>query len=114
MIALKSSAGATATLEPLGDGRFKVSGPLNAGTAGALLERSAELFKDVSNLDLDLSGVPEGDSAGLALLIEWLRVARKNKQQIHFANLPQQIAALAVISEVAELLVPDASQRPAS
>lgn len=114
MIALQASAGAAATLESLGAGRFKVSGPLNAETAGALLERSEELFADAGDLDLDLSGVPEGDSAGLALLIEWLRVARKNKQPIRFANLPRQIAALAAISEVAELLVPEASQRPAS
>ena len=114
MIALKSSAAATATLAPLGDGRFKVSGALNAETVGALLERSEESFKGSPKLELDLAGVPEGDSAGLALLIEWLRLARQNKQDIHFANVPAQIAALAVISEVEELLAPGASQGAAS
>jgi len=108
---LKSAAAGTATLEALGNGRFKLSGPLNAETVGALLERSEELFKGSARLDLELAGVPEGDSSGLALLIEWLRLARQNKQDIHFANLPTQIAALAKISEVDELLVNNSSQR---
>lgn len=108
---LKSAATGTATLEALGNGRFKLSGPLQAETVSALLERSEALFKGCPKLDLELADVLEGDSAGLALLIEWLRLARQNKQEIHFANLPTQIAALAKISEVDELLVNNSSQR---
>jgi phospholipid transport system transporter-binding protein len=93
-----------ATLEALDNGRFKVHGALNAETATALLERSEAAFRGFGTLDIDLAGVPEGDSAGLALLIEWIRLARTQKQQIHFKNLPPQIAALARISEVEELL----------
>lgn len=100
----KAATGATATLEALGNGRFKIRGPLNAETVSALLERSDELFKGTTKLELDLSGVPEGDSAGLALLIEWLRLAKQHQQELHYANLPTQIAALAKISEVEELL----------
>jgi len=77
---------------------------LNAETVTALLDRSEELFKGATQLDLDLAGVPEGDSAGLALLIEWLRLAKQHQQELHFANLPTQIAALAKISEVEDLL----------
>jgi phospholipid transport system transporter-binding protein len=101
----KPSTQGPATLEVLGNGRFKVRGPLDAETATALLERSEEAFRGSKSLEIDLGGVPEGDSAGLALLIEWIRLARKQKQQLQFKNLPTQIAALARISQVDELLM---------
>lgn len=93
-----------ARLEALGDGRFKVYGALHAGTATDLLKRSEAAFKGASALEIDLANVPEGDSAGLALLIEWLRLAKVRQQTIHFKNVPPQIAALARISEVENLL----------
>ncbi|WP_129642882.1 STAS domain-containing protein [Peristeroidobacter agariperforans] len=94
-----------AKLEALGNGRFKVYGALDADTATDLLKRSEAAFKDAgSSLDIDLANVPEGDSAGLALLIEWLRLAKHRRQTIHLKNVPPQIAALARISEVDNLL----------
>lgn len=93
-----------ARLEALGDGRFKVYGALNAETVTDLLKRSTEAFKGASSIEVDLANVPEGDSAGLALMIEWLRLGKQRRQTIHFKNVPEQIAALARISEVAELL----------
>jgi phospholipid transport system transporter-binding protein len=109
----KAATTDTAKLEALGNGRFKISGILNAVTVGKLLEHSEALFKGAPRLDIDLAGVPEGDSAGLALLIEWVRLARHNKQEIHFANLPTQIAALARISEVEDLVTNGANHHPA-
>ncbi len=100
----KPSTQGPATLEALGNGRFKVRGPLDAETVTELLERSEEAFRGADTIELDLSGVPEGDSAGLALLIEWIRRARKQNQQLRFKNIPTQIAALARISQVDELL----------
>src|SRR5687767_4520325 len=101
---LATTTAGPAKLEALGNGRFKVSGALNAETVTDLLARSEAAFKDAASLDIDLANVPEGDSAGLALLIEWLRRARQQNRQIHFANVPAQIAALARISEVEKLL----------
>ena len=94
-----------ARLEALGNGRFKVYGALDADTATDLLKRSEAAFKDAgASLEIDLANVSEGDSAGLALLIEWLRLAKQRQQTIHFKNVPPQIAALARISEVDNLL----------
>ncbi len=101
-----------ATLTAESDGRYRVSGVLDAATAPQLLRESEERFPSGADIDLriDLSGVQESDSAGLALLLEWLRIARKRKQNVRFANVPNQIAALARISEVEELIVPGATQ----
>lgn len=93
-----------ANLEALGDGRFKVYGALDATTVTELLKHSEAAFQGATSLDIDLAEVPEGDSAGLALLIEWLRLAKRSQQTIHFKNVPGQIAALARISEVEGLL----------
>jgi len=89
-----------ARLESLGAGRFRVSGVLDASTAREVLEQSEARFEQFKDLDIDLGGVGESDSAGLALLIEWLRMARQWQKQNRFANVPAQIEALARISEV--------------
>jgi phospholipid transport system transporter-binding protein len=101
-----------ARLESLGDGRFRVSGVLDASTAADVLEESEARFSQASKIDVDLGGVGESDSAGLALLIEWLRMARQSGKEMHFANLPGQIEALARISEVEDLIgAPHGSER---
>lgn len=77
---------------------------MNAETVTDLHKRSEQAFRGAASLEIDLANVPEGDSAGLALMIEWLRLAKQHQQQIHFKNVPEQIAALARISEVENLL----------
>ena len=93
-----------AKIESLGSGRFRVTGVLDAATVTDLLKQSPARFSGLHSIEIDLAGVAESDSAGLALLIEWLRVARRNGQQLKFLDIPSQIAALANISEVGELL----------
>lgn len=101
----------TAKLEALGNERFRLSGVLDAVTTPRLLEESASQFPKQSGVEIhvDLAGVTESDSSGLALAIEWLRLARQRGQRMFFANLPQQLLALARISEVEELIQPSAA-----
>jgi len=94
----------SARLESLGAGRFSVSGTLDASTVTSVLEQSAGLFADTPEVYVDLGGVTDSDSAGLALLIEWLKLAHQQRRTMHFVDLPAQIAALARISEVEDLL----------
>jgi phospholipid transport system transporter-binding protein len=93
-----------ANLEALGAGRFQVDGVLDARTTPALLEQSKERFAHEPTINVDFGRVTESDSAGLALLIEWMRIARRQGVKLHFENIPEQIAALARISEVEDLL----------
>jgi phospholipid transport system transporter-binding protein len=108
-----------AQLESLGEGRFRVGGLLDATTVTRLLEDGQARFQGVSDISVDFAGVTESDSSGLALLLEWLRLARKGNQRIRFEHVPQQIIALARISEVDDLLLENGStaanlQDPAS
>ena len=55
-------------------------------------------------IKVDLSGVTEADSAGLALLIEWVAWAREHHREMRFFDLPRQIRAIARICEVEDVL----------
>jgi phospholipid transport system transporter-binding protein len=57
---------------------------------------------------VDCAGVTESDSAGLAVLIEWLAAGERLGRKVHFSNLPDGIRAAAQISDVSALLEPTA------
>ncbi len=94
----------TAKLVSLAAGRYSVSGELSFATATDLLAQSQALFAGESGIELDLSGVTHADSAGLSLLIEWLRQARLQGRQLRYVALPAQLKTLAGISDVDGLL----------
>jgi phospholipid transport system transporter-binding protein len=90
--------------QPQGEGRFRIAGELSFGTASAALARSRKLFRDHAVIELDLSGVGRADSAGLALLLEWVNWALNNAREIQFHHIPPQLVAIAQISEVDDML----------
>ena len=87
-------------------GRIVVSSPLTFETARRVCAAGLRcISRDGSPLVVvDLAGVPNADSAGLAVLIEWRRQAWLRGQRLNFANLPAQISTIAHLSEVSELL----------
>jgi phospholipid transport system transporter-binding protein len=87
-------------------GRSRVTGPLDFATVSALLPLGADAIAKNQAAVIDLAGVTEGDSAALALLIEWLSIAQSAKHPLRYENLPSQLMQLAVLSEVEDLLVP--------
>lgn len=95
---------ATAKLAQQGEGQYVVSGELSFATVTDLLLQGRSVFAGDSDMQVDLSGVTHADSAGLSLLIEWLRQAKLQGKQLHYLALPAQLNALANISEVDVLL----------
>lgn len=91
-------------IEDIGAGRFRVEGQLNFATVTRALETSRGLFAKEQAIRLDLSGVTATDSAGLALLVEWVIRARQGKCQLTYSHVPQQILAIARISDVDTML----------
>jgi phospholipid transport system transporter-binding protein len=94
-----------ATLDPVGTDRALVKGVLDFATVGALLADGSRAIRDARVAFIDLSGVTASDSAGLALLLEWLSVARAAKVALRYENVPVQLQQLARLSEVEELLL---------
>jgi phospholipid transport system transporter-binding protein len=89
----------------LSEGRASVSGALEFGTVTALLPSGTEAIEQGRASAIDLTGVTASDSAGLALLIEWLSVAHAAGHPLRYENIPSQIHQLAALSDVDELIV---------
>ncbi len=89
-----------------GDGEFQISGELSFSTVNEVLKESlSRVFaQSVSKIEMDLSGVSRADSAGLALLIQWMRMAGEAKSVIRFHHLPEQLLAIAHAGELDTLL----------
>ena len=93
------------TLEVQTGGRAALSGPLNFDTVAALLDEGNRVIGSGQVTVIDLSAVTASDSAGLALMIEWLSVARELGKALRFEHIPLQLQQLARLSEVEELLL---------
>ena len=98
--ALISEAG----LASAGEGRIALAGPVTFATAGDLLRTGEVHFAGQSAITLDLGAVTNVDSAGLALLLEWLRRARAARRALSFEGVPDKLRDIARLSGVEDLL----------
>lgn len=87
-----------------GDGHFSLRGEMTFHSAGSLLRASERLFEAHTRIEMDLGGVTETDSAGLALMLEWITWANHTVREIRFINVPAKIDAIAKTTEVDHLL----------
>ena len=92
-------------LQDLGHGKFSLVGAMNFETAEDILRASETPFDEHTQLEIDLSGVTDSDSAGLALLLEWVTWANHSVREISFTGIPERLQAIAKTTEVEPLLV---------
>lgn len=78
-----------------GRGRYALNGCLSFKTVNRLLRDSSVLFSSPAPLVVDLSGVERTDSAGLALLAEWMKMAQRTDKGLTFCNMPEQMLEIA-------------------
>ena len=85
---------------------IRVSGALTFASA----RRAIEAFRPYCQqrtkkpLLLDLAAVTRMDSAGLALLLQWKRMAHAAGRPLRFSALPEQARNLAAVFGVADLI----------
>ncbi|HIC45238.1 MAG TPA: STAS domain-containing protein [Methylophaga aminisulfidivorans] len=84
--------------------RFVVTGEMTLESAKIALIESKGVFDAVNDIEIDLQHVTQADSAGLALLVDWMRAAKKARKSIAFKHLPEQMDAIAKASGLDELL----------
>ena len=84
--------------------RSRVLGVMHFTTVTALLHVGTDAIANGRAAVIDLSGVKDSDSSGLALLIEWLSIARAGSRSLRYENIPAQLRQLARLSDVEELL----------
>lgn len=87
------------------DGCVRLSGPLTFESVPGLYAESKERFQGSKNLSsIDLSGVIDADSAGLALLLEWQAARRTEHGRLNIENSPSSLMRLARLCEAIELI----------
>jgi len=84
---------------------LQIKGELTFNTVTKLWKASEKLLLTMGpKIRIDLSGVTHSDSASLALLTGWQRVAVKNDKSIEFEHLPPQLMNIVKISRLDEVL----------
>ena len=91
-------------LEEVTAGRFALSGVMTFASVASILRQGEKLFDKHTRIEVDLSGVTKTDSAGLALLLEWITWANHTVREIRFTGMPARIDAIARTTEVDHLL----------
>lgn len=82
-----------ATAERVGD-ILRIQGELNFDSVAELWTTTRTSLQAEPFLRIDLSGVRHADSAGVALLVEWLRLVRSHRHELVFTNIPAQMQAI--------------------
>jgi phospholipid transport system transporter-binding protein len=76
-----------------------IEGDLTFATIDKQTLKSFSLFNgSTKEINIDLGSVTSTDSAGLALMIEWIKYTRDNRIQVVFKNIPEQLLNLAKLS----------------
>lgn len=93
-----------ARLITVGPGRLRVEGVLDFGTVNDLVAEAVALFPAGGRLRIDLEGVESANSAGLALLLEWLAQARSRRLDLRYLNVPDSLERIAALSNLGPLI----------
>jgi phospholipid transport system transporter-binding protein len=73
-------------------------------TVPEFLGHSAVWLKDAKGMiTVDLAKVSLADSAGLALMLEWLEQAQAAKRELKFVNIPEQVKHLIDVSGLGQV-----------
>lgn len=87
-----------------GNNAYELLGSLDLETVASLRLQGFGLLDGQGELVFDLGKVERSDSAGLALLLEWVREAQRRGSKIRFRNMPPQMSAIARTSGLDKLL----------
>lgn len=101
-----AAPGGVVELQEAGPGKFAVRGPLTFATARRARDTGLAALRTINSrqVEIDCAGIGSSDSAGLAVLLDWMSSAKRSGRSLCFVNLPEQLKALARISDVEELL----------
>lgn len=93
-------------LEKSQDGRFLLHGDLSWRSVPDLWQQTQSMLETTTGngIEIDLQGVGRVDSSGIALLIEWFRLAKNSKKSILFTHVPAQMRAIAKVCDLDDIL----------
>ena len=84
------------------DGMVRLLGELTFESVPRLVAEDPELAGN-GELTVDLSGLTKVDSAGLALLLGWIRTIRQAGGEVKFSGIPVHLRSLVRIADLESL-----------
>jgi phospholipid transport system transporter-binding protein len=106
MTGAQATTRASVSISEQSPGRVIVTGELTFATARDARQLGVTVLEGSSarSIVVDCQGVSRADSAGLAVLLDWLAWGRRKSRTVNLENLPESLVAIARISEVDGLL----------
>src|SRR5690349_4810589 len=91
-----------ASVVEAGPDRITVRGALTFATAREARIAGLDVIAASQGREIvvDCGPVSDSDSAGLAVLLDWLGAARRRQTTLRFSNVPERLNAIAQISEI--------------
>lgn len=87
-------------------GHLTARGALTFATARRAWELGLKTLHATSarEVEVDCGGISAADSAGLAVLLDWLAAARRQGRSLRYVNLPSSLLSIAAVSDLDDLL----------
>ncbi|MCG6898565.1 MAG: STAS domain-containing protein [Gammaproteobacteria bacterium] len=95
---------AEARLIDKGAGNWLLQGELGFESVAGVMRLAGAMIPGQARVEVDLRDVTRADSAGLALLVEWLRESEQTGNEIVFTNVPDQLLSIARVCGLDEIL----------
>lgn len=92
-------------IEYQGNG-YGVSGAINFASVSNLYQQGKLLIESNPRVLLDFRRVTGVDSSAIALLINWVRLAKQQQASVLFLNLPTALVEMACVCDVMAFLAP--------
>lgn len=84
-----------------------LSGDLDFSNVMSLYQQSIKLFSsDIPVIQIDFSGLASANSVALALMINWMRLAKKSAKSIQLKSISQELMSLAKAAGLDKVLAP--------
>jgi len=88
----------TFTISKQLDNHYHIDGDLTFSSINKKTMPSFDFLKQSNEIQIDLRKVVSTDSAGLALLLEWIKHSKLYNTKLVFMNIPHQLLTLATLS----------------
>jgi len=96
-----------ASIIPLSVSEAKLAGDLTMHTVTAILPQGVALIKQAKTVwRLDMAAVQQVSSAGVALLLEWLKAAEKDGKTLEIQQFPEHMLSIIEISGLEPFFTP--------
>lgn len=83
---------------------FYLTGNLHFSNVMSVLEKSLSSFKKLPALVFDFSRLEASDSSGLALILEWIKLAKQYNKSIQFISLPKDLMEIAKAASLDKII----------